>query len=56
MNSSNNIISLSGRILLSVIFILSGVNKLFAFKMYSGWAAGAGLPCAARRNCDRRHD
>jgi putative oxidoreductase len=44
MNSSNNIISLSGRILLSVIFILSGVNKLFAFKMYSGWAAGAGLP------------
>ena len=44
MNSSNNVISLSGRILLSVIFLLSGVNKLFAFQIYTGWAGKAGLP------------
>jgi len=44
MNSSNNIVSLAGRIFLSVIFLLSGVNKLFAFKMYTGWATGAHLP------------
>jgi putative oxidoreductase len=44
MNSSNNVISLAGRILLSAIFLLSGVNKLFAFPMYTSWAAGAHLP------------
>jgi len=44
MNSSNNVVTLAGRILLSVIFLLSGVNKLFAFHMYTGWAAGAHLP------------
>ena len=44
MNSSNNVVALAGRIFLSVIFLLSGVNKLFAFQMYTGWAAGAHLP------------
>ena len=44
MNPSNNVVSLSGRILLSVIFLLSGVNKLFSFGMYTGWAAGAHIP------------
>jgi putative oxidoreductase len=47
MNSSNNVVALVGRIFLSVIFLLSGVNKLFAFKMYTGWAAGAHLPMPA---------
>ncbi|MGH9745409.1 MAG: DoxX family protein [Candidatus Acidiferrales bacterium] len=44
MNSSHNVTVLSGRILLSAILLLSGVNKIFAFKMYTGWAAGAHLP------------
>jgi putative oxidoreductase len=44
MNSSNNVVSLTGRILLSAIFIFSGINKVFAFQMYTKWAAGAHLP------------
>ncbi len=43
MNSSNNVVSLAGRILLSAIFIFSGIGKIAAFSMYTGYA-GAHLP------------
>jgi putative oxidoreductase len=43
MNSSNNVVSLAGRILLSAIFIFSGIGKIAAFSMYTGYA-GARLP------------
>jgi putative oxidoreductase len=43
MNSSNNIVSLAGRILMSAIFILSGIGKLAAFQMYTGYVS-AHLP------------
>ena len=35
MNSSNNVVSLAGRILLSAIFIFSGIGKIAAFSMYT---------------------
>jgi putative oxidoreductase len=43
MNSSNNVVSLAGRILLSAIFIFSGIGKMAAFSMYTGYAS-ARLP------------
>ncbi len=43
MNSSNNVVSLAGRILLSAIFIFSGIGKLAAFHMYTGYVS-AHLP------------
>jgi putative oxidoreductase len=46
MNSSNNVVSLAGRILLSAIFIFSGIGKIAAFSMYTGYA-GAHLPMPA---------
>jgi putative oxidoreductase len=41
--NSNNVVSLAGRILLSAIFIFSGIGKMAAFSMYTGYA-GAHLP------------
>ena len=43
MNSSNNVVSLAGRILMSAIFIFSGIGKMAAFSMYTGYAS-ARLP------------
>jgi putative oxidoreductase len=46
MKSSNDVVSLAGRILLSAIFIFSGIGKIAAFSMYTGYA-GAHLPMPA---------
>lgn len=43
---ANNIVILVGRILLSVMFILSGFGKLTDPGMTAGMIAGAGLPAA----------
>jgi putative oxidoreductase len=43
MNSSNNVVSLAGRILLSAIFIFSGIGQIAMFSMYTGYAS-AHLP------------
>jgi putative oxidoreductase len=45
-NSSTNIVSLAGRILLSVVFLLSGVMKAAAYSQVVGYAASKGLPAA----------
>lgn len=46
MNSSNNVVTLAGRILMSVVFLLSGVMKLAAYSQVVGYAASKGLPMA----------
>ena len=44
MNSSNNVVSLVGRILLSAIFVFAGIGKISAFSGTVGYAASAHLP------------
>jgi len=44
MNSSNDVVSLAGRILMSTIFIFSGIGKIAAFSGMVGYAASAGVP------------
>lgn len=44
MNSSNNVVSLAGRILMSAIFIFSGIGKIAAFSGMVGYAASAHVP------------
>lgn len=46
-SSGNDIVSLVGRVLLSAIFILSGLSKIFAFHAMAGVLAGKGFPLAA---------
>ena len=41
MNSSNNVATLAGRILLSAIFIFAGIGKIAAFSGPVGYAVGA---------------
>lgn len=36
-----------GRALLGVLFVISGINKMFAFSYVAGWMASAGLPLAS---------
>lgn len=44
MKSSNDVVSLAGRILLSVIFIFAGIGKISAFSGTVGYAASAHVP------------
>jgi putative oxidoreductase len=44
MNSSNNVVSLGGRILMSAIFIFAGIGKIASFSMTTGYAASAHVP------------
>lgn len=43
-NSSGGIVPLIGRILISLIFIVAGVQKIPAFSMMKGYVAAAHLP------------
>jgi putative oxidoreductase len=43
-NSSGGIVRLTGRFLLSLIFIFSGIGKIGAFSTYTGFVAAAHLP------------
>jgi putative oxidoreductase len=43
-NSSDSIVPLIGRFLISVVFILGGIGKIAAFSMYTGFVAAAHLP------------
>jgi putative oxidoreductase len=42
----NKFSPLAGRILISIIFIMSGFNKIGGFANTSGWIASKGLPMA----------
>jgi len=44
--SAENIAAASGRVLISAIFILSGISKIFAPAATIGYIASAGLPIA----------
>ena len=44
MNSSNNVVTLAGRILLSAIFIFAGIEKIAAFSGTVGYAASVHMP------------
>jgi putative oxidoreductase len=44
MTSSDSLMTLSGRILLSVMFLISGVFKVAAYSQIVGYAASAHLP------------
>jgi|ERR1700690_1227212 putative oxidoreductase len=46
-NSSGSITPLVGRILMSVIFVMSGLQKFGMFSMMTGYAAAKGLPMPA---------
>lgn len=43
-NSSSSVVPLLGRILISPVFILAGINKIVAFSMMTAYAASAHLP------------
>jgi putative oxidoreductase len=43
-NSSGGIVPLLGRILISPVFILAGITKVFAFSMMRGYVVAAHLP------------
>lgn len=45
-DSSSGITVLAGRILMSVVFLLSGTSKVFAYSNMVGYAAAKGLPMA----------
>ncbi|OGI37467.1 MAG: hypothetical protein A2140_05045 [Candidatus Muproteobacteria bacterium RBG_16_62_13] len=42
----NQFAPLAGRILISIIFIMSGISKITGFAGTSGWMASKGLPMA----------
>jgi putative oxidoreductase len=44
MTSSDSLITLSGRVLLSVMFLISGVFKVAAYSQIVGYATAAHLP------------
>ena len=46
-NSSTSLIVLFGRILLSIVFILSGITKITSFSMEQGYAVSRHLPLPA---------
>ena len=46
-NSSTSIVPLFARILLSVVFILGGIGKIFAFSLEEGFVATKHLPLPA---------
>lgn len=37
----------AGRALLGLLFLVSGINKIFAFSYVAGWMASSGLPLAS---------
>ena len=43
-NSSGGVVPLVGRILISQIFIVAGINKVMNFSMMTGYVAAAHLP------------
>jgi putative oxidoreductase len=43
-NPSGSVAPLIGRILLSMVFLLSGIEKVAMFSMMAGYAAAKGLP------------
>jgi putative oxidoreductase len=45
-SSGNDIVSVAGRVLISVIFLVAGTNKLLAFKVFAGMLASKGFPLA----------
>jgi putative oxidoreductase len=44
MNSNSSIAPLFGRILFSTVFLFSGLTKVMAFSMMSGFAQAKGMP------------
>lgn len=44
MNSLNKWLPLAGRVLLSLIFIMSGLGKIFTWEQTAGYMASAGMP------------
>lgn len=44
MTPSNSLVTLSGRILMSVIFLISGFFKVMGHAQMAGYAAAVGLP------------
>ena len=40
----NNILDLTGRILISLIFLLSGINKIGNYEGTVGWMESLGMP------------
>jgi len=46
-NSSTSIVPLCGRVLLSAVFILGGIGKIFGFSMEEGFVAAKHLPLPA---------
>jgi len=44
MNSSNNVVTLAGRILMSAIFIFAAIGKISAFQGTVAYAASAHVP------------
>lgn len=45
--SSNAFVSLAGRVLLSLVFVFSGISKVTAFSMMTGLAASKHMPAPA---------
>jgi putative oxidoreductase len=43
-NSSSSVVPLAGRLLISAVFLFSGLGKLMAFGFISGYIAAKGLP------------
>ena len=46
-NTSGGVVPLLGRILISIVFILGGIGKIFGFSMEEGMVAGKHLPLPA---------
>jgi putative oxidoreductase len=45
-SSSHSATSLAGRVLICLVFVLSGISKVMAYSMMVGYAASKGLPMA----------
>jgi putative oxidoreductase len=43
-NSSSSVVPFLGRILISVIFIVAGIQKIVGFSMFTGYVAASRLP------------
>lgn len=46
MENPSKILYPLGRALLGALFLVSGINKIFAFSYVAGWMASTGLPLA----------
>jgi putative oxidoreductase len=46
-NSSSSVVPLFARLMISAIFVFSGLNKLMTFSMMTGFAASKGMPFPA---------